>query len=237
MVPAKAELKLLKNSFHILKQLLIYALLCTGVFLMLRIITAYFAFDDQNGFLQVKQDYLHNGFWKTAFYIHVFSSIFTLIAGFTQFSGYILKHHRRLHRFMGRLYAYDILLINFPAGMVIAVYANGHLPTKIAFIILDSLWFLFTYKAVAAVKKRDIITHRKFMILSYALTFSAVTLRTWKLILANTLHLPPLTLYMTDAWMGFVPNLLFGLWYTRGMNRRVGMGNRQRAIGKGDFQK
>ena len=229
MVPAKAELKLLKNSFHILKQLLIYALLSTGVFLMLRIITAYFAFDDQNGFLQVKQDYIHNSFWKTAFYIHVFSSIFTLVAGFTQFSGYILKKYRRVHRFMGRLYAYDILLINFPAGMVIALYANGHWPTKTAFVILDILWFFFTYKAVAAVRKGDIITHRKFMILSYALTFSAVTLRTWKLILANTLHLPPLTLYMTDAWMGFVPNLLFALWYTRGIKTRKGMGNRQRA--------
>ena len=28
------------------------------------------------------------------------------------------------------------MLINFPAGMIMAFYANGHLPSKIAFIIL-----------------------------------------------------------------------------------------------------
>lgn len=205
--------KLLKTSVVFLKQFIIYGLLCTGTFLMLRIILRYFSFDDETGFMQVKQDYIHNNFWKTAFYIHVFSSIFTLIAGFTQFSGFILKKYRRVHRLLGKLYAYDILLINFPAGMVIALYANGHWPTRTAFVILDLLWFYFTYKGVQMIRRGNVQAHRKFMILSYSLTLSAITLRTWKLILANTLHLPPLTLYMTDAWMGFVPNLLFAWWY------------------------
>ena len=215
LASGKEKLKLLKNGAVFLKQAVIYLLLCTGTFLMLRIIARYFAFEDNRGFLAVKQDYINNTFWKAAFYIHVFSSIFTLIAGFTQFSGFILRKYRNVHRRMGKLYAYDILLINFPAGMIIAFYANGHWPTRIAFIILDLLWFFFTYKGVRAVRMGDIISHRKFMIFSYALTFSAVTLRTWKLILANALNLPPLTLYMTDAWMGFVPNLLFAFWLTR----------------------
>lgn len=215
LIAEKGQPKLLKTYTGLLKNALLYLLLCTGTFLMLRIIVAYFSFDDQNGFLAVKQDYMGNPVWKTAFYIHVFSSIFTLIAGFTQFSRFILKKYRHVHRLMGKLYAYDILLINFPAGMIIAFYANGHWPTRTAFIILDLLWFWFTYKGVTAIRSGDVKAHRKFMILSYALTLSAVTLRTWKLILANTLDLPPLTLYMTDAWMGFVPNLLFALWYVR----------------------
>ncbi len=211
----KVGVKLSKNDTGFFKLTFIYLMLCIGTFLMLRIIARYLAFDDSTGFLSVKQDYINNTFWKTAFYIHVFSSIFTLIAGFTQFSGFILRKYRNVHRLMGKLYAYDILLINFPAGMIIAFYANGHWPTRIAFIILDLLWFYFTYKGVVAIKKRDFISHRKFMILSYALTWSAITLRTWKLILANTFDFPPLTLYMIDAWMGFVPNLLFALWYVK----------------------
>lgn len=93
-----------------------------------------------------------------------------------------------------------------------AVYANGLLPSKIAFIILDSLWFLFTLKAIIAIKKKDVATHKKFMIRSYALTFSAITLRVWKIILLNSFNIEPLTLYMIDAWMGFVPNLLLAEW-------------------------
>lgn len=192
--------------------LIVYGLLSTGTFLMLRIILNYWPLNDRVGFLQVKQDYLDIPVWKAAFYVHVFTSIFTLLAGFTQFSGYILKNHRRVHRFFGKLYVAAVLFINFPAGMIMAIYANGHLPTKTAFVILDSLWFYFTLQALSSIKRKNILQHRNYMILSYALTLSAVTLRTWKLIIANSFNPPPMTLYMIDAWMGFVPNLLFAWW-------------------------
>jgi uncharacterized membrane protein len=172
-------------------------------------------FETDVGFLRFKQDYLDNKIWKVAFYIHVFSCVLTLCAGFTQFSNYILKYHRPLHRLFGRLYAYNILLINFPAGMIMAVYANGHLPTKIAFIILDTLWFLFTYKAIVAIKAKDIKKHKRFMIRSYALTCSAITLRLWKIVLINSFDIDAQTIYMIDAWLGFVPNLLFAEWLIR----------------------
>ena len=108
---------------------------------------------------------------------------------------------------MGKMYAYNVMFINFPAGMIMAFYANGHVPSKIAFIILDCLWFWFTYKAVVAIKAKDIKEHKRFMIRSYALTCSAITLRLWKIILSNSFNIDPQVLYMIDAWMGFVPNL------------------------------
>lgn len=198
-----------------MRDISVYFILCAATYLMLKIITAYYGFDEHVGFLQVKQEYLHIKVWKAAFYIHVFSSIFTLLAGFTQFSGYILKHHRKLHRIMGRIYVADILFINFPAGMIMAWYANGHLPSKIAFIILDSLWFWFTLRAFMEAKRGNIAAHKRFMIRSYALTFSAITLRTWKLVLSNIFIIAPVTLYMIDAWIGFVPNLLLAEWIIR----------------------
>jgi len=202
---------------NISKDIVIYFALCAATFAMLMTIAQYASFKTDVGFLQFKQDYIHIGIWKAAFYTHVFSSLLTLCAGFTQFSNYVLKHHKKLHRLVGKIYAYDILLINVPAGMIMAFYANGGLPSKIAFVILDSLWFLFTYKAVAAIRVKDIKKHKRFMIRSYALTFSAITLRTWKIILSHTFNFDPLTLYMIDAWMGFVPNLLFAEWLIRKM--------------------
>jgi hypothetical protein len=195
--------------------LAVYFLLCAVTFGMLLTISQYVNFETDVGFLRFKQDYLDIKVWKIAFYIHVFSCVLTLCAGFTQFSNYILKYHKPLHRFFGRLYAYNILLINFPAGMIMAVYANGHLPTKIAFIILDTLWFLFTYKAIVAIKAKDIKKHKRFMIRSYALTCSAITLRLWKIVLTNSFDIDPQIIYMIDAWLGFVPNLLFAEWLIR----------------------
>jgi uncharacterized membrane protein YozB (DUF420 family) len=180
---------------------------------MLRIIIPHLSFGDRIGFLLEKQAYIHNPVWRTAFYIHVFSSILTLIAGGTQFSSYLLKHHRKLHRFMGRIYVWDILFINFPAGMVLAVHANGAWHTGLAFAILDCLWFWFTLRAFEEIGKKNIEGHRRHMIRSYALTLSAITLRSWKMILSFSTPLDAGTIYMMDAWLGFVPNWLAAEWF------------------------
>lgn len=200
---------------RITRVFLAYLILSIATFLMLKMTVDYASFRQDIHFLQFKQAYIGIPWWKAAFYVHVFSSLLALAAGFTQFSVYMLQHHRRLHRIVGRIYAADILLVNFPAGMIMAVYANGLLPSKIAFVLLDILWFLFTYKAVIAARKGNITAHKEFMIRSYALTFSAITLRSWKIVLSTVFHPDPLTLYMIDTWMGFVPNLLLAEWLIR----------------------
>ncbi|WP_207625740.1 DUF2306 domain-containing protein [Niastella populi] len=180
----------------------------------------YSSFETDIHFLRYKQDYINIPLWKAAFYTHVFSSVLALAAGLTQFSDVILKKYRRLHRIVGWIYAVDILIINFPAAMIMAYYANGLLPSKIAFILLDCLWFWFTLKAVIAARNKEINKHKRFMIRSFALTFSAITLRSWKIILAGVFHPDPLTLYMIDAWMGFVPNLLLAEWFIWRTNKK-----------------
>jgi uncharacterized membrane protein len=204
-----------KNLFSFLQSFLVYLFLCVATFLMLRMIMDYTAFRDDVDFLRFKQRYVGYTWWKAAFYVHVFSAIGALLAGFTQFSSQLLKEHRSLHRALGRVYAYNILLINFPAGMVLAVCANGLLPGRIAFVLLDSMWFAFTYIGVVAARRGQIDRHRRFMIRSYALTFSAITLRTWKFILSRSFHIDPAHLYMIDAWLGFVPNWLLAEWWIR----------------------
>lgn len=199
---------------------------------MLYMIFKYAAFRDDVAFLRFKQAYVHYPWWKAAFYIHVFSAVLALMAGFTQFSGDFLRDHRRLHRLIGRLYAYNILIVNFPAGMVLALCANGLLPGRIAFVLLDCLWFTFTLSGVAAARRGDFVRHREMMTRSYALTFSAITLRSWKFILSHCTHIDPVHMYMIEAWMGFTPNLLLAEWYIR--MRRVRRTRRAEAgIGDG----
>ena len=101
-----------------------------------------------------------------------------------------------------------------------AVYANGLWPTKTAFIILDVLWFWFTLKAVLDIKKGNVLSHKKNMIRSFALTFSAVTLRSWNVILSSLVDFDPLTLYMINGWLGWVPNLIVAEVYNLKLNKR-----------------
>ncbi len=202
----------------ILRVLLVYSALSLGCFLMLRTIAGYSSFRDDVQFLLLKQAYIHNQVWKTAFYVHVFSAIVALFAGFTQFSPQFLQQYRHIHRLIGRIYVWDILAVNFPAAMIMAVYANGEMVGKTAFVLLDALWFGFTYQAYVSARKRNFASHKNYMIRSYALTFSAITLRTWKLILSHAFVIDPAELYKIDAWMGFVPNLLVAEWMIRSGN-------------------
>jgi len=205
----------MRAALHILRSFIVYFVLCIATFLVLRIIIDYSAFQDDTRFLHYKQEYIHDPVWKAAFYIHVFTAVLALMAGFTQFSPDFLKNHRPLHRLIGRIYVVVVIFINFPTGLILAVNANGLLPSRIAFTLLDCLWLWFTLKAVLAARRRQLKVHQQYIIRSYALTFSAITLRTWKIIFSHTIHPDPLTLYMIDAWMCFVPNLLFAEWLIR----------------------
>ena len=199
---------LLKNVAFALRVFAAYAVLCVACFLMLRTIVGYMSFQDDVQFLALKQAYIHNPVWKTAFYIHVFSAVVALLAGFTQFSKEILRDNPKLHCLIGKIYVGNILFINFPVGLIMGYYANGGLIGKAAFLTLDVLWFTFTLKAYTSVRQRRFVEHKNYMIRSYALTFSAFTLRSWKFALSNLFPAFPLPeLYLIDSWLGFVPNL------------------------------
>ena len=177
-------------------------------FLMARITVAYIPYETDVGFLRIKQDYIDIDHWRLAFFVHVYASMWVLLAGFTQFSSRIQDYYPRWHRAFGYVYVTDVLLITGPAGLLMGFYANGGLPSKISFITLAIGWITFTAIALAKAKKGDFVSHRNFMIRSYALTLSAVTLRAWKWSITNTVELPPMDVYRAVAWLGWVPNII-----------------------------
>ncbi|MBL0274089.1 MAG: DUF2306 domain-containing protein [Chitinophagaceae bacterium] len=176
--------------------------------LMARITVAYIPYNTDVGFLRIKQQYIDIDHWRVAFFIHVYASLWVLFAGFTQFSKKLLRYNPRLHRTFGYIYVTDVLLITGPAGLVMGFYANGGLFSRVAFVLLALLWIFFTVMALIRAKQKDFKAHRNYMIRSYALTLSALTLRAWKYGITNTVVLPPMDVYRVVAWLGWVGNLV-----------------------------
>ncbi|MGQ0740255.1 MAG: DUF2306 domain-containing protein [Bacteroidota bacterium] len=194
------------------------ALLLTLAFftwLMARITMAYIPYNTDVGFLRIKQHYIHIDHWRIAFFIHVYASLWVLLAGFTQFSKRIQRHNPRLHRTMGYIYVTNVLLITGPAGLLMGFYANGGLSSRMAFVMLATLWIFFTAMALIKARQKDFRAHRRYMIRSFALTLSAITLRAWKYAITNSFELPPMDVYRSVAWLGWAPNLLFAEWLIR----------------------
>ncbi|MBL7873257.1 MAG: DUF2306 domain-containing protein [Cyclobacteriaceae bacterium] len=173
--------------------------------LMVKITIPYLSLERDVAFLKIKQWMIQNDIWRFSFFTHVFSSVFLLLAGFTQFYKPL---NRKIHRSIGKIYIILIVFISGPAGLVMSWFANGGLPSQTAFVLLSILWIFFTAKAYSAIRNKDFISHGNFMIRSYALTISAITLRSWKYLLVLFFHPHPMDAYMMVAWLGWVPNLL-----------------------------
>lgn len=146
--------------------------------------------------------------YKIAFYVHVIFSGFSLLAGFTQFSKKIRTQYPDIHIIIGKIYAYSILLFSAPSGLIIGIYANGGFGSQLAFCLLAIGWFYFTFKALQVLKTKNYPAHQKFMLRSFALTLSAITLRLWKYLIALFFQPRPMDVYQIVAWLGWVLNLL-----------------------------
>lgn len=200
---------------HRIRPVILSLVLLFFLILMIRITYPYIGLETDVAFLRIKQWVIQNDIWRTAFFIHVFTSIFLLIAGFTQFYNPLKSRFNKLHKATGKVYVIIILFLSGPAGLIMSLYANGGLLSQTAFITLSVLWIFFTAKAYLAIRKRDFVSHGNFMIRSYALTLSALTLRAWKYLLVWFIHPHPMDAYMLVAWLGWVPNLLLAEWLIR----------------------
>lgn len=113
-----------------------------------------------------------------------------------------------VHRVSGWLYVGVTLLLAAPTGFVIGLYANGGLSSQIAFCLLAILWLYFTAMAVVSIKKKNFSAHERWMLRSFALALSAITLRAWKYVLVALFHPKPMDVYIVVAWLGWVLNLI-----------------------------
>lgn len=160
-----------------------------------------------HGFLLTKTELVRYSVYLPAFYIHIVTGSIVLITGVFQFSRWIRARFTAWHRTSGKVYIFVILIFTAPSGLVMSLYANGGLSAGIGFALLALLWWIFTLKGFQnAIHKRWNI-HRKFMMRSYALTFSAVTLRLYSFCFALAGFRGEL-IYIIIAWLSWVPTLV-----------------------------
>lgn len=190
-------------------------------YLMAELSLPYTALRRNVDFLLSKQRVYHLVWWRVSFYVHVFTSILVLPAGLTQFSRFFLYRRPLWHRRAGWLYVAVVLLLAAPSGFLMALRANGGLPARTSFVLLGILWFGSTLRAWVLVRNHLFEKHADWMLRSYALTLSAIALRTyaWLFDVLN-IHMAPRNVYILIAWVSWVPNLLIAEWLIKkGFNR------------------
>lgn len=145
-------------------------------------------------------------FWYLlTFRVHVLFGIIAILIGPFQFIKGLRTKYSILHRVFGYIYLSSVLLSGL-AGLIVAQFAMGGPITAVGFSMLAILWLYTTTKAIGAIKIGNIAKHKRWIFLSYALTFSAVTQRTTLLIPLLT-DVPFIPVYQVSAWFPWMFNL------------------------------
>jgi len=99
--------RLLSPARRLIKGLFAFGLVALLAYFCLRMVLItlqYWPIQEDVAFLRIKQAYIEIFHWKAVFFLHVFTSTFALLAGFTQF--WPVGKLGRWHRWLGRAYAY-----------------------------------------------------------------------------------------------------------------------------------
>jgi uncharacterized membrane protein len=107
---------------------------------------------------------------------HMLIAPLALALGPFQFLKSVRNRVPRLHRYMGRVYVASCVIAGI-AAFATALHASGGPVAGWGFGILAVLWVTTSLGGMFAAMRRRFELHRLLMSLSYAMTFSAVTLR------------------------------------------------------------
>ena len=182
-------------------------ILTLSVFLFY-ITSEYLSFRPDVNFLLVKESVVFDAVWRPTFYIHVISGMAVILVGPIQFLPQIRQKSIKLHKLLGKIFAYGILLFAAPTGIIMAFYAEGGTSSTIAFLVMGGLWFTTTIMAIIKVKKKNISGHQKWMYRSFALSFASVTLRNLVPVFSFTTPLSELEIILSIAWLSWIINLV-----------------------------
>jgi hypothetical protein len=146
--------------------------------------------------------------------LHVLAGIVALLAGPAQFVRAIRIRRPAFHRAAGRLYLFACAL-GAPAGFMLALGTKAGAAASAGFALPALLWPAFTWLGWRAAVERRFGDHREWMLRSYALTATAITLRLM-LPASALLGLDFVPAYRVISWLAWTTNLaLFELYIRR----------------------
>ena len=162
---------------------------------------------------------LANAFAKPFLIIHVIGGVAALLLGPIQLVQRVRTRWPAFHRVTGRLYVAGCA-IGAPAGFMLALGTTAGPMAAVGFAVPALLWPTFTWLGWRAAVERRFDEHREWMLRSYAITSTAITLRLM-LPASAMLGLEFLPAYRVISWLAWITNLaLFEYVIRHGRNSR-----------------
>ena len=171
----------------------------------------YFSFRKDFSFIQERSFLFSGSLYNSSFYIHIFAGAVCILTALIQFSRYILKKSRAIHRWSGKIYVFVVLFLAAPTGLYMSFFAKGSIWERSLFLFMAISWFITTLYGFTTILKKNILAHKIWMIRSYAMAMTAVTFRIYHIIF-YLLDWDHLENYELSLWISVIGNMLFAEW-------------------------
>ena len=171
----------------------------------------YLSFSKDFSFIEERSFLFQSNFYNACFYIHISAGALCIGSALVQFSRYILKKSKAIHRFFGKIYVFVVLFLAAPTGLYMSFFAKGSFWERALFMFMAIWWFITTLNGLTTIHKRNVIAHKVWMIRSYAMAMTAVTFRVYHIafFMFGWNHLEN---YELSLWISVIGNMLFAEW-------------------------
>jgi len=129
-------------------------------------------------YLELSQSHYGPYFWprRWGLVLHIAGGITALAAGLVQLWLGLTNRVAALHRALGKLYV-GVIAVASIAGFYLSLTIPANAPYAAGLFFLCVAWVVTTSMAVFAIRRRNVLQHREWMMRSYAVTFAFVTFR------------------------------------------------------------
>lgn len=201
----------LQKSVKVFAQMLFWLPVTVFSLLIIYNTLPYFSFSKDFDFIEERSILFKGSFYNACFYIHIAAGALCIGTALIQFSRYVLKRSKAIHRVSGKIYVSVVLFLGAPTGLYMSFFAKGSFWERSLFMFMAGWWFVTTLYGLSTIHKRNIIAHKVWMIRSYAMAMTAVTFRVYH-ILFYLLGWDHLENYELSLWISVIGNMLFAEW-------------------------
>lgn len=201
----------LQRSVKVFSQMLFWVPVAGFSLLLIYNTLPYFSFSKNFSFIEERSILFQSSIYNNCFYIHIAAGAICIGTSLIQFSRYILKKTKAIHRWSGKLYVFVVLFLGAPTGLYMSFFAKGSFWERALFMFMAGWWFVTTLYGLTTIHKRNVIAHKIWMMRSYAMAMTAVTFRVYHIVF-YLLEWDHLENYELSLWISVIGNMLFAEW-------------------------
>ena len=200
-----------QKSARVLFQMLFWVPVIGFSLLLIYNTLPYFSFSKKFSFIEERSFLFQSHFYNACFYIHIAAGALCIGTALIQFSRYIMKKSKAIHRFSGKIYVAVVLFLGAPTGLYMSFFAKGSLGERALFMFMAGWWFVTTLYGLTTIHKRNVLAHKIWMMRSYSMAMTAVTFRVYHIVF-YLLGWDHLKNYELSLWISVIGNMLFAEW-------------------------